>query len=33
MAIDARARYARDPIRYERGMAKLLGATELKTGR
>ena len=33
MAIDARARYARDPIRYERSMAKLLGVTELKTGR
>jgi NAD(P)-dependent dehydrogenase (short-subunit alcohol dehydrogenase family) len=33
MAIDARARYARDPVRYERGMAKLLNATELKTGR
>jgi short-subunit dehydrogenase len=33
MAIDARARYARDPVRYERGMARLLGMTELKTGR
>ena len=33
MAIEARARYARDPIRYERGMAKLLGVTDLKTGR
>ena len=33
MAIDARARYARDPIRYERGMAKLLKMTELSTGR
>jgi hypothetical protein len=31
MAIDARARYARDPVRYERGMAKLLDVTDLKT--
>jgi hypothetical protein len=27
------ARYARDPIRYERGMTKLLKATVLDTGR
>jgi hypothetical protein len=33
MAIEARARYARDPIRYERGMAKLLKMSELSTGR
>jgi short-subunit dehydrogenase len=33
MAIDARARYARDPIRYERGMTKLLKATVMDTGR
>jgi len=33
MAIDARARYARDPVRYERGMAKLLKATVMDTGR
>jgi len=33
MAIDARARYARDPIRYERGMTKLLKATTMDTGR
>ena len=33
MAIDARARYARDPGRYERGMTKLLKATVMDTGR
>jgi len=33
MAIDARARYARDPARYERGMARLLKATAMHTGR
>ena len=33
MAVDARARYARDPIRYERGMTKLLKATVMDTGR
>ena len=33
MAIDARARYARDPIRYERGMTRLLKATVMDTGR
>ncbi len=33
MAVDARARYARDPIRYERGMTKLLKATRMDTGR
>ena len=33
MAIDARARYARDPIRYERGMTKLLKVTTMDTGR
>jgi NAD(P)-dependent dehydrogenase (short-subunit alcohol dehydrogenase family) len=33
MAIDARARYARDPLRYERGMTKLLNATTMDTGR
>jgi NAD(P)-dependent dehydrogenase (short-subunit alcohol dehydrogenase family) len=33
MAVDARARYARDPIRYERGMTKLLKATTMDTGR
>jgi NAD(P)-dependent dehydrogenase (short-subunit alcohol dehydrogenase family) len=33
MAIDARARYARDPARYERGMTKLLKATVMETGR
>jgi len=32
MAIDARARYARDPARYERGMTKLLKATVMDTG-
>ncbi|GAB2829919.1 SDR family oxidoreductase [Actinocorallia aurea] len=33
MAVDSRARMARDPARYERGLAKLLHATELRTGR
>ena len=33
MAVDARARYARDPVRYERGMTKLLKATTMDTGR
>jgi len=33
MAIDARARYARDPVRYERGMTKLLTMTTMHTGR
>jgi NAD(P)-dependent dehydrogenase (short-subunit alcohol dehydrogenase family) len=33
MAVDARARYARDPIRYERGMTRLLKATTMDTGR
>jgi NAD(P)-dependent dehydrogenase (short-subunit alcohol dehydrogenase family) len=33
MAVDARARYARDPMRYERGMTKLLKATTMDTGR
>jgi len=33
MAIDARARYARDSARYERGMTKLLKATVMDTGR
>jgi NAD(P)-dependent dehydrogenase (short-subunit alcohol dehydrogenase family) len=33
MAIDARASYARDPIRYERGMTKLLKVTTMDTGR
>ncbi len=31
MAVDARARLARDPIRYERGLAKLLFVSELRT--
>jgi hypothetical protein len=33
MAIDARARYSRDPARYERSMTKLLKATVMDTGR
>ena len=33
MAVDARARHARDPVRYERGMTKLLKATVMDTGR
>ncbi|GAA3523084.1 SDR family oxidoreductase [Aeromicrobium panaciterrae] len=31
MAIESRARLARDPIRYERGLGKLLFVTELST--
>jgi short-subunit dehydrogenase len=33
MAIEARARYNRDPVRYERGMTKLLKVTVMDTGR
>jgi len=33
MAIEARARFTRDPVRYERGMAKLLRMTTMSTGR
>ena len=33
MAIEARAKYARDPIRSERGMTKLLKVTTMDTGR
>jgi NAD(P)-dependent dehydrogenase (short-subunit alcohol dehydrogenase family) len=33
MAIDARARYALDPVRWERGMAKVMHAGNLSTGR
>jgi NAD(P)-dependent dehydrogenase (short-subunit alcohol dehydrogenase family) len=33
MAIDARARFARDPARYEQGMTKLLTMTTMHTGR
>jgi NAD(P)-dependent dehydrogenase (short-subunit alcohol dehydrogenase family) len=33
MAVEARARYARDPIRYERAMTKLLKVTTMDTGR
>jgi NAD(P)-dependent dehydrogenase (short-subunit alcohol dehydrogenase family) len=33
MAVEARARYARDPVRYERGMTKLLKETVMDTGR
>lgn len=33
MAIDARARYARDPMRWENQMARLIGSTELRTDR
>ncbi|GAA3207858.1 SDR family oxidoreductase [Actinocorallia longicatena] len=33
MAVDSRARLARDPARYERGLAKVLNATQLRTGR
>ncbi len=33
MAIESRARLARDPARYERGLAKLLHAANLRTGR
>ncbi|WP_370617425.1 SDR family oxidoreductase [Mumia sp. Pv 4-285] len=31
MAIESRARLARDPVRYERGLGKLLFAAELRT--
>jgi NAD(P)-dependent dehydrogenase (short-subunit alcohol dehydrogenase family) len=33
MAIEARARYAIDPVRWERGMAKVLNSGHLSTGR
>jgi NAD(P)-dependent dehydrogenase (short-subunit alcohol dehydrogenase family) len=33
MAIEARARFSRDPVRYERGMAKLLKVATMHTGR
>jgi NAD(P)-dependent dehydrogenase (short-subunit alcohol dehydrogenase family) len=33
MAIEARARYTRDPARWERQMARLVGSTTLRTGR
>jgi NAD(P)-dependent dehydrogenase (short-subunit alcohol dehydrogenase family) len=33
MAVEARARYSIDPVRYERGMAKLLNISTLNTGR
>jgi NAD(P)-dependent dehydrogenase (short-subunit alcohol dehydrogenase family) len=33
MAVDARARMARDPARYERALAKLLDAAQLRTSR
>jgi NAD(P)-dependent dehydrogenase (short-subunit alcohol dehydrogenase family) len=33
MAVEARARYSLDPVRYERGMAKLLTMNTLSTGR
>jgi short-subunit dehydrogenase len=33
MAIEARARYAIDPVRWERGAAKALNAAHLSTGR
>ena len=33
MAVEARARYHRDPARYERGMARMLQAVTLRTGR
>jgi hypothetical protein len=32
MAIEARARFSRDPARYERGMTKLLNVTTMRTG-
>ncbi|WP_328389605.1 SDR family oxidoreductase [Nocardia sp. NBC_00416] len=32
MAVDSRARLARDPVRYEKGLGKLLFADELRTG-
>jgi len=33
MAVDARARLARDPVRYERGLGRLVHKTVLRTGR
>ena len=33
MAFEARARYAIDPVRWERGMAKVMHAEKLSTGR
>jgi hypothetical protein len=33
MAIEARARYALDPVRWERGMAKVLTMAAPSTGR
>jgi NAD(P)-dependent dehydrogenase (short-subunit alcohol dehydrogenase family) len=33
MAIEARAKYALDPVRWERAMAKVMRSGELKTGR
>ena len=33
MAIEARARFSRDPIRYERSMTKVLKMTTMTTGR
>ena len=33
MAVEARAKYALDPVRWERGMAKVLGNPVIKTGR
>jgi NAD(P)-dependent dehydrogenase (short-subunit alcohol dehydrogenase family) len=33
MAVDARARLARDPVRYERGLGRLIHKAVLRTGR
>ncbi|MFI5952320.1 SDR family oxidoreductase [Cryptosporangium sp. NPDC051539] len=33
MAVESRARLARDPIRYEKGLAKLMFVSELRTGK
>ncbi|MEV4319133.1 SDR family oxidoreductase [Actinocrispum sp. NPDC049592] len=33
MAVEARARYALDPVRWEQGMAKVLNSGDLSTGR
>lgn len=33
LAVESRARLARDPVRYEKGLGKLLFVSELKTGR
>jgi NAD(P)-dependent dehydrogenase (short-subunit alcohol dehydrogenase family) len=33
MAVDARARLARDPVGYQRGLGRLVHKTELRTGR